>query len=59
MPDTDGLRKDILEKAHKSRMTIHAEGTKMYKDLKNELLVGRYEERSRRIRGQVPHLSES
>ena len=28
------LRKDILEEAHKSRLTVHPRGTKMYKDLK-------------------------
>ena len=34
VPDNDELRKDILDEAHKSRMTIHPGGTKMYKDLK-------------------------
>ena len=28
------LRMDILDEAHKSRMTVHLGGTKMYKDLK-------------------------
>ena len=34
VPDIGTLRKDILEEAHKSRMTVHPGGTKMYKDFK-------------------------
>ena len=34
VPDSGELRKDILEEAHRSRLTVHLEGTKMYKDLK-------------------------
>ena len=34
VPNEGQLRLDILDKAHKSRMTIHPGGTKMYKDLK-------------------------
>ena len=34
MPDNDGLRMEILDEAHKSRMTIQPRGIKMYKDLK-------------------------
>ena len=31
--DIDHLRKDILDEAHKSRLTVHPGGTKMYQDL--------------------------
>ena len=34
VPRESQLRMDILDKAHKSRMTVHPGGTKMYKDLK-------------------------
>ena len=34
VPDEESLWKDILEEAHKSRLTIHPGGTKMYRDLK-------------------------
>ena len=34
VPNTDDIRKDILEEAHRSRLTVHPGGTKMYKDLK-------------------------
>ena len=34
VPDVDDIRRDILEKAHISRLTVHPGGTKMYKDLK-------------------------
>ena len=34
MPDLRELRKDILEEDLRSRLTVHPEGTKMYKDLK-------------------------
>ena len=34
VPNTENLRKDILNEAHKSRFTVHPRGTKMYKDLK-------------------------
>ena len=31
VPDLEDLRKDILDEAHKSRLTIHPRGTKIYK----------------------------
>ena len=34
VPNTDDIRKDILEEAHRSRLTVHLGGIKMYKDLK-------------------------
>ena len=34
VPDIDYLREDILDEAHRSRLTIHPGGTKMYQDLK-------------------------
>ena len=34
VPDIDHLRKDILDEAHRSRLTVHPRGTKMYQDLK-------------------------
>ena len=34
VPDERQLKMDILDEAHKSWMTIHLGGTKMYKDLK-------------------------
>ena len=34
VPDMGGLRQDILDEAHKSRLTVRPCGTKMYKDLK-------------------------
>ena len=34
VPDIGNLRKDILDEAHKSRLTVHPGGTKMYQDLK-------------------------
>ena len=37
VPDIDNLRKDILDEAHKSQLTVHPGGTKMYQDLKRNL----------------------
>ena len=34
IPNEGQLKKDILDEAHKSWMTIHPSSTKMYKDLK-------------------------
>ena len=34
VPNEDQLMKDILDEAHKSRMTVHIGGTKMYNGLK-------------------------
>ena len=34
VPNVNGLRKYILDKMHKSRITIHLGGAKIYKDLK-------------------------
>ena len=34
VPDVDGLREQILEKAHSSRYSIHPIATKMYRDLR-------------------------
>ena len=34
VPDISHLRKDILDEAHKLRLTVHPGGTKMYQDLK-------------------------
>ncbi|KAF5207771.1 Transposon tf2-9 polyprotein, partial [Thalictrum thalictroides] len=34
VPDKDGLRKNVMDEAHRSRFTIHPGGTKMYQDLK-------------------------
>ena len=34
VPNESRLRMDILDEAHKSRMTVHPGGTKMCKDLK-------------------------
>ena len=38
VPNESQLRMDILDEAHKSRMTIHPGVTKMYKDLKRNVL---------------------
>ena len=38
VPNEDQLILDILNEAHKSRMTVHPGGTKMYKDLKRNFL---------------------
>ena len=37
VPDMEQFKKGILDKVHKSRMTVHPEGSKMDKDLKNNL----------------------
>ena len=34
VPSDEDLKKELLEKAHCSRLIIHLGGTKMYKDLK-------------------------
>ena len=34
VPSDEDLRRELLEKAHCSRLVIHPRGTKMYKDLK-------------------------
>ena len=34
VPNKGNLRQDILDEAHRSRLSIHPGGTKMYKDLK-------------------------
>ena len=34
VPNNEGLRKEILDEAHKSRLTVHPGGSMMYKDLK-------------------------
>ena len=34
VPNEGQLKKDISNKAHKSRMTVHPGGTKMYNDVK-------------------------
>ena len=34
VPNIDNLIKDILNEAHRSRLTVHPGGTKMYQDLK-------------------------
>ena len=33
MPDSHDLKKDILEEVHRSRLTVHPSGIKMYKDV--------------------------
>ncbi|XP_071906072.1 uncharacterized protein [Coffea arabica] len=35
MPKDEGLRKEILEEAHRSKFTVHPGGNKMYQDLKS------------------------
>ena len=35
VPNDGDLRRELLEEAHCSRLTIHPGGTKMYKDLKH------------------------
>ena len=40
VPESGELRKDILEEAHRSRLTVHPGGTKMYKDLKRNFWWG-------------------
>ena len=32
--ESSDIKKDILEESHRSRLTVHLGGTKMYKDLK-------------------------
>ena len=34
MPKSGDNKKDILEEAHRSRLTMHPEGAKMYRNLK-------------------------
>ena len=34
VPQKDGLRREILEEAHRTRYTVHPGSTKMYKDLR-------------------------
>ena len=33
VPELSDIKKDILEEAHRSRLTVHLGGTKMYRDL--------------------------
>ena len=35
IPDDAGMKKVILEKSHRSKLSIHPGATKMYQDLKN------------------------
>ena len=35
VPKDEGLKKEILEEAHRSKFTVHPGGNKMYQDLKN------------------------
>ena len=35
MPNAEELRRDILQKAHKTKYTVHPGGTKMYQDMKH------------------------
>ena len=34
VPKSSDIKKDILEKVHRSRLTVHPGRTKMYRDLK-------------------------
>ena len=38
VPSNEDLRRELLEKAHCSRLVIHLRGTRMYKDLKQNYL---------------------
>ena len=44
VPKDEEMRKQILSEAHETPYSVHPGATKMYKDLKNELLVARNEE---------------
>ena len=57
VPNKSRLKMDILDEAHKSQMTLHIGGTKIYKDL--ERLVGRNEARDCNICITMSYLSES
>ena len=35
VPKDEGLKKEILEEAHRSKYTVHLGGNKMYQDLKS------------------------
>ena len=41
VPESSNVKKDILEEVHRSRLTMHPRGTKMYRDLKRELYGGK------------------
>ena len=56
MPNVEGLRKDILDKAHKFRLTVHPRGTKYVPRLEEEFLVRRDEAQSGKVCIQVPYL---
>merc|ERR1711890_79140 len=49
VPKDRGLRKAILDDAHRSKMTIHPGRDKMYQDMKRVFFLGRYGERSGRV----------
>ena len=34
VPESEGLRKEIMSEAHRSPYTVHPGGTKMYRDMK-------------------------
>ncbi|XP_070045421.1 uncharacterized protein [Nicotiana tomentosiformis] len=44
VPDVEGLRDRIMSEAHYSWYSIHPGSTKMYHDIKDVILVRRYEE---------------
>ena len=59
VPSNLELKREILDEAHMSRYTIHPGGTKMFKDLQQEVLVARHEARDSSLRCKVFDLSAS
>ena len=57
VPEYGELKRDIMEEAHSSAYAMHPSSTKMYKTLKENLLVEWDEERNREFRFHVPNLS--
>jgi hypothetical protein len=53
VPNLKTIKESILREAHDSAYSIHPSSTKMYKDLKNSILVEQYEPRCRGIRSPV------
>lgn len=51
VPNLHELKKEIMDEAHRSRYTIHPEGTKMYRDLKRSFW---WEGMNREISEYVP-----
>ena len=59
VPNNVELKEKILKEAHDTPLSIHPGGTKMYQDLKRDILVARHAARDCSLHCQVRYLPES